>query len=117
VGSTGMVADLALFSLLTALFPLPAARALAIWGAMTWNFWLNRELTFYQSRQDQAGWQYLLFCLSCSIGAIINWSTSVSLVMLISFFHNWKTLAAACGIASAATFNYILANSVVFRPK
>src|SRR5262245_6904119 len=50
VGGTGMIVDLAFYVLLLSWLPLGVARGLAIWVAMTWNFWLNRRITFSFAR-------------------------------------------------------------------
>ena len=46
VGCSGMVVDLVSLHFLLRVASLAISRALAIWLAMTWNFWLNRRLTF-----------------------------------------------------------------------
>ena len=46
VGCSGMVVDLVSLHFLLRVASLAVSRALAIWLAMTWNFWLNRRLTF-----------------------------------------------------------------------
>ena len=117
VGSTGMVVDLLLFSLLRLVSGLEVARAVAIWVAMTWNFLLNRTLTFSYARSGSMVRQYVLFCLACLLGAIINWSVSVSLSRYVPLFARWEVLAAVCGIIAGTTSNYILSAYVVFKAK
>jgi dolichol-phosphate mannosyltransferase len=114
VGSTGMVIDLTSFSLLLSVLPLNAARALAIWLAMTWNFWLNRWLTFAHARREPVPRQYILFCLSCLLGALVNWSVSIGLCASVPFFDRWKLLAAGLGVVAGTVFNYLLSSRVVF---
>ena len=46
IGSSGMIVDLSFFALLSHVLSFGPARASAIWLAMTWNFMLNRRLTF-----------------------------------------------------------------------
>jgi dolichol-phosphate mannosyltransferase len=115
VGSTGLVVDLLLFSLLLAWLPLGWARVLAIWVAMTWNFWLNRQLTFFDARAHSVLRQYAGFCLSCLLGAALNWSVSVGLCAAFAFFDSWKTLAAVCGVVAGTASNYWLSRRVVFK--
>lgn len=115
VGSTGLVVDLVVFSLLLRWWPLAAARVVAIWAAMTWNFWLNRQLTFFDARPHAVLPQYLSFCLSCLLGAAINWSVSVGLCTALAFFDRWKQLAVICGGAAGTGSNYLLSRRVVFR--
>jgi dolichol-phosphate mannosyltransferase len=115
VGATGMVVDLSSFSLLLNLLSFNAARAVAIWLAMTWNFWLNRRLTFSYARARHPLPQYALFCVSCLIGAAANWGVSVALYRNLDFFSVHRTLSAICGILAGTAFNFLLSDRLVFR--
>lgn len=115
VGATGMVVNLICLSLLLHVFRLVIAAGLAIWIAMTWNFWLNRLITFSFAR-DTAWWkQYLSFCAGCSVGAVVNWTTTVSLIKLTDFFSNHVLLAAVIGVIAGTAFNFTLCRFLVFR--
>jgi dolichol-phosphate mannosyltransferase len=115
VGSTGLVVDLICFMLLALVTALPVARAVAIWFAMTWNFYLNRRLTFSYARSRPALPQYCLFCLSCLTGAVVNWGTSMTLCRSLDLFWHWPALAAVCGVMAGMGFNYLFSVAVVFR--
>jgi len=95
-------------------FPLPVARGIAIWVAMSWNFWLNRRLTFSYARRGSALRQYVLFCGSCLAGAVISWSTCLGLCLASEFFSEKKIVAATIGVLAGATVNYLLSRHVVF---
>ena len=114
VGASGVVVDLALFTLLKIWLDLPVARALAIWGAMTWNWWLNRRLTFSYSRQNSALPQYLGFCLSCLVGAVVNFGISVFLIRQSEFLASVPQLAALAGVVGGMAFNYLICSRFVF---
>ena len=121
VGGTGTVVDLSVYKLLLmALVPkagaaLALSRGLAIWVAMTWNFFLNRRLTFSHSRSDKALPQYGRFVLACSLGALVNWSIGVSLPLKAAFFDSHRMYAAAVGILVGLVFNYALSRYWAFR--
>lgn len=115
VGSSGMIVDLSCYSVLMTMLPISAARALAIWVAMSWNFALNRRFTFAESRRDSAIRQYFLFCLACLLGGIVNWGVSVGLSSLVPFFQDWKLLAAVLGVIAGTGFNFLLSRIIVFR--
>jgi dolichol-phosphate mannosyltransferase len=116
VGATGMAVDLVCFALLLGmLVPLGAARAAAIGVAMTWNFLLNRRFTFSYARDRALLPQYLFFCLSCGVGAVVNWCTSMSLSALFEPFAEHPLLAAAVGVVAGSVFNFILCNCAVFQ--
>jgi len=115
VGASGSLVDLVAVTLLLLALPFPAARALAIWVAMTWNFYWNRRWTFFESRGDSLLRQYLLFCLACSLGAVISWSTSVGLWRYVPFFTAHPILASIVGVAAGIAFNFVASCKVVFR--
>ena len=115
VGLSGMVIDLAVYAVLLGWLLNETARGLAIWIAMTWNFFLNRNFTFSYARQSSLLRQYLGFCGSCLVGAVANWSTSVLLCTLNSFFAENKILAAIAGVAAGMIFNFLLCRRVVFQ--
>jgi dolichol-phosphate mannosyltransferase len=117
VGGTGMVVDLSsLAGLLHLSVSFYVARAVAIFVAMTWNFWLNRRLTFSYGRGQEPFRQYLRFVATCSVGATVNWSVAVALV---DFTGMHKLGAALLGILAGMTFNFLLSLHWVFgkRPK
>ena len=117
VGLTGVAVDLTVFALLRSWLPLAGARALAIWAAMTWNYWLNRRVTFAAWR-NALGWRhYGLFCGSCLAGAAANWLISVLLCATSVWFGQSMTLAAGMGIAAGFVLNYSLSRRFVFAPR
>ena len=114
VGCSGMVVDLVSLHFLLRVASLAVARALAIWLAMTWNFWLNRRLTFSYARSGSLVRQYLLFALACSVGAITNWTVTLLLSASSDFFAEHRLLAAAVGVVAGASLNYVLSSRAVF---
>ncbi len=114
VGSSGVVIDLAVFTLLLLTLSLPVARALAIWAAMTWNFWLNRRLTFSYSRNNPMVPQYLLFGASSLFGGIVSWGLSTYLPLQMGIFSEHVLAAALVGIVAGAVLNYLFSWLVAF---
>lgn len=117
VGASGMVVDLSAFALLLQATPLSVARGLAIWTAMTWNFWLNRTVTFSFAKNEPWWRQYMAFCGSCAVGAIVNWGASLWLTQSVPFFAAHKLTAAAVGVVAGTAFNFILCRVVVFQKR
>lgn len=115
VGLSGLAVDLSTFFLLLNWLPMPVSSGLAIWTAMTWNFILNRKLTFSYARRDSAFRQYLGFCASCLMGAVVNWSARVGLGYVHPFFAENRLAAVIVGVAGGTVFNYLLCRHVVFR--
>jgi dolichol-phosphate mannosyltransferase len=91
------------------------AGAIAIWLAMTWNFFLNRRLTFSHTRTDSVLHQYWKFVVTCSLGALISLAIRVSLPYKIPFFDAHKLVAALIGIVVGLLFNFTLSLKWVFR--
>jgi dolichol-phosphate mannosyltransferase len=115
VGATGMAVDLAALALLLDFLPLPVSRGLAIWGAMTWNFTLNRHFTFRGERQRDVVKQYGLFCASCLAGALVNWGVSVGLGRGVPFCGRHLLFAAGLGVIAGTGLNYLFSRYVTFR--
>ena len=114
VGATGLVVDIAAFAGMAALLPLGVARALAIWIAMTWNWLLNRKVTFSRLSVRPLYQEYLMFCGSCGVGAVVNWFVTLVLCNQFSFFAERTVLAAVCGVAVGTMANASLCFKYVF---
>jgi|SRR3990172_305618 len=117
VGGIGVFVDLLTLHVLLLALPLKISRAVAIGVAMTSNFWLNRRLTFSDSRRTNWVRQYARFVLCCSIGGAINWSASVGLVGHVTFFRAHVTLAALIGILSGTVSNFLMSRYWAFGLK
>jgi putative flippase GtrA len=115
VGLTGMAVDVLCFLALAPLLTLGLARALAIAVAMTWNFLLNRRFTFTNARRESFWKQYLLFCASCLVGALVNWGVSILLCWSSAWFAAYPVAAALAGVGAGFFFNFILSRRFVFR--
>jgi dolichol-phosphate mannosyltransferase len=116
VGASGMGVDLLIYALLLqAGVALPVARAIAIFIAMSWNFTLNRRVSFSASRLGSPIIeQYFLWLASSGLGAVTSWSVAVSLTLLGKFFATHIFFAALLGIAVGSLINFILARYWVF---
>jgi putative flippase GtrA len=115
VGMSGACVDLASFALLQRMAPLALARGLAIWLAMTWNFALNRRVTFADARGERIGRQYLMFCAACGAGAAVNWSVTVALCAGSHMFAVRPAAAAIVGIGAGTVLKYFASRHIVFR--
>jgi len=116
VGSTGMLMDLFLYGLLLSQsVSLPISRAMSIAIAMTWNFWLNRRLTFSYSRNGNIFKQYSKFVGTCTAGALISWSIAVFVPQTFSLFTDHIMSAAILGIIAGTIVNFSLSRFWVFK--
>lgn len=116
VGASGIIIDMTLLALLL-MFGLshPWSAALAIWGAMTWNYVWNRRWTFGTLRSASLWSQYLQFCLCCLLGGLINWGLRVALTTWVAPFVDRPFAAALFGVLAGFGSNYLLCRWFVFR--
>ncbi len=115
IGLSGVVVDLTVLSLLLYAVSAYLARAVAIGCAMTWNFYWNRQLTFSKSRRRHVLHQYVLFVMSCSVGALIDMGVFSLLYANIAIFTAIPQLAAMIGILCGAVFNFLMSKYVAFK--
>ena len=117
-GTVGAAGVLVHMSILYAFLTLPGAgftgsQALATFGAMTFNFWLNNFLTYRDRRLKTwgavlKGWAG--FIAACSIGAFANVAVATTL-------HDrgaHEVFAALVGIAIGSVWNYALSSRFVW---
>ena len=116
VGLTGVVVDLSMFQLLLNWLTVPLAAVLSIWAAMTWNYVLNRQITFRNTPRKPWWKQYAAFCGSCLFGGLINWATRSSLCLGSAYFAAHPLQAALLGVVAGMASNFLLCRFLVFRP-
>ncbi|UCE60844.1 MAG: glycosyltransferase family 2 protein [Phycisphaerales bacterium] len=118
VGTSGMIVDLTLMTLLMYVgMAFPLARIASIAVAMVSNFFLNRWMTFLRARQGDWSRQLPKFVAACSLGLVINWSISNALWILIPSLRWAYQLFCVVGIITGTASNYILSKYVVFGKK
>ncbi|QPC97832.1 glycosyltransferase family 2 protein [Qipengyuania soli] len=89
------------------------SQAVATFGAMSFNFWLNNFLTYRDKRLTEAkkvffGW--VSFIVACSIGAFAN--VAVATTLHDRGFHT--VFAALVGIGIGSVWNYALSSRFVW---
>jgi dolichol-phosphate mannosyltransferase len=119
VGASGMCIDLSTYYLLlrAANIPFQVSSALAILLAMTWNFWLNRRLTFSYSRTENLVAQYFKFVSACALGNTISWLISIGLPHFNVFFNQHLVIAKFVGIIVGTFFNFTTSLLWVFKKR
>jgi len=132
VGFSGMFVDLSLYAILQWLFaalgwvaphdpdegftwPLFVAASLSIWAALTWNFLLNRRLTFNDMRAGSIPRQYLTYALGNALGIAVSLTLRLLLPSRFAFFASHRLAAAAVGIVVATAISFSMSRWVVFR--
>ncbi|MGI9337852.1 MAG: glycosyltransferase [Gammaproteobacteria bacterium] len=115
-GGMGMVIDLAVYFSLQGLgVPHLFARALAFWPAASFNWLLNRIMTFKTRPRPLRMKQWLQFCAASVFGFICNWGTYALLTSKVQFFADNLLPAFFIGVLVGTIFNFICADRIVFR--
>jgi dolichol-phosphate mannosyltransferase len=133
VGASGMVVDLsfyALFQWLFGLTPLAGRKMamgapldLAVSGilsiaiALTWNFTLNRYLTFSYAKGGSVVRQFVTYVLSNALGIAVSLTLRLTLPEHFAFFAKHRLAAAVVGIVAATGISFSMARWLVFRPR
>ena len=132
VGASGMVVDLSCYALFQLVFQgtrlthtstpliggrldLAVAGALAITLALTWNFSLNRRLTFSDARSASIVRQFMAYAMSNALGIALSLGLRLTLPAHFAFFDQHKLAAAFVGIVAATGLSFSLSRWVVFR--
>jgi dolichol-phosphate mannosyltransferase len=131
VGASGMIVDLTFYAILQAILArtalagmtapvvggslgLAIAAVLAVAIALTWNFSINRRLTFNDARRGSIGRQYLRYVLSNLLGIGVSLSLRLILPNTFGFFRRHRLAAAVVGIVTATGISFSMARWFVF---
>ena len=90
------------------------AGSLSILAALTWNFALNRRLTFSDSRAGSIPRQYLTYALGNALGIAVSLSLRLYLPGRFRFFSDHRLAAAVVGIVAATAISFSMSRWVVF---
>jgi dolichol-phosphate mannosyltransferase len=132
VGASGMVVDLSFYALFQWLFgmtslasrttpfgaplDLAVAGALSVGIALTWNFTLNRYLTFSYAKGGSLGRQFVTYLFSNAPGIALSYTLRLMLPEYVGFFAKHKLAAAVVGIVMATGITFSMSRWLVFRP-
>ena len=115
VGLVGLVLNLVLFELMSAMLglTLPVALAISSVAVMTANYWMNNQFTFRKFRlRGRDLWKGLgVFYLACSIGLFAN--VELATALLQSGFN--QPVAVLTGVAVGSLWNYFMSSMLVWQ--
>ena len=116
VGASGLIVDLAFYlGLQWAGVEHRLARFLSFWPAVSWNWALNRGLTFSErARQPRVG-QWARFMASSLIGLGVNVGSYALLTSYVEVFDRHRLLAFFCGVGLGSLVNFVVADLYVYR--
>lgn len=118
VGGSGVAVDFAVLYPLVALAHTDARLAAvpAFGVAVTWNYLLNRRITFAGAREVAAGRSYAAFVAVCTTGVGIR----IGAMHLLMVYAGWDKkpliwLASLVGIGAATLSNFLGSKYLAFR--
>ena len=116
VGASGFVIDVAAYLGLQAVgVEHRMARFLAFWPAVTWNWLVNRALTFAERPRQPRVRQWTKFVASSLLGLAVNVGSYTLLTSFVEFFARHRLPALVLGVALGGAANFLLANRYVYR--
>ena len=116
VGASGFVVDVACYVSLQALgVEHRLARFLSFWPALTWNWRLNRMLTFAERPRRPPARQWVQFALTSLLGLGVNVGGYALLTTFVEPFAQHRLPALIVGVALGSVVNYLFANGYVYR--
>lgn len=115
IGTAGAAVHLSLLGIMLTLMAMPfhIGQALATFGAMTFNFALNNELTYRDRKLRGVRWLtgLISFAAACGLGAVAN----VGLGSLL-YADSWSWWAAGiAGAAIGSVWNYAATSWLIWR--
>lgn len=118
VGSTGVLVDLSIYIALQKLFGIDhkVARAYSFIVAATWNWALNRLITFTYRQKMSKLIQLPAFIVTSSMGFLVNWGSYIVLTGYVPFFNTHRIIAFLIGVLLGMGLNFMAARAFVFRP-
>lgn len=116
VGASGLVIDVAGYLGLQWMgLEHRLARFLSFWPAVTWNWRLNRSLTFGERPPQPRARQWGKFVAGSLVGLGVNVGGYTLLTSLVDFFASHRLLALLLGVVLGTAVNFALANLYVYR--
>ena len=116
VGATGLMIDLAFYFMLQAFgAPHVLARAIAYWPAMSFNWFLNRIMTFKERARESMLQQWARYAVGGGLGFVVSWGAYT--VLTHTVFSDNLLPAFFLGVVAGTVFNFIFSDKLVFRRK
>ena len=116
VGASGFVVDVACYlALQGAGAEHRLARLVSFWPAVTWNWLLNRRLTFGDRPREPRARQWTRFVACSLVGLGANVGGYLVLTSHVGFFDRYRLLALVVGVGLGGVLNFLLATLYVYR--
>ena len=116
VGGSGFVIDLSCYLVLQAVgVEHRWARFAAFWPAVSWNWLVNRLLTFAERPRQPRARQWAAFVASSVIGLGVNVGSYTLLTSFVDPFARHPLAAFVLGVGLGGIVNFLIANRYVYR--
>lgn len=116
VGASGFVVDLAFYLGLQALgLEHRLARFLSFWPAVSWNWWLNRHVTFGERPRQAPARQWVRFVVASLVGLSVNVGSYLVLTSFVAVFARHPLYAFFLGVALGGGVNFLISTLYVYR--
>jgi len=116
VGASGFIVDVLCYLCLQWLgLGHRLARFISFWPAVTWNWWLNRNLSFSGRGHRPCARQWARFVASSLFGFGVSYGTYIVLTAFVPVFSDHRLLALVCGVVLGGVVNFLAANLYVYR--
>ena len=116
VGVSGFVIDLFFYLGLQALgLEHRLARIVSFWPAVSWNWWLNRRVTFDDRPRQAPTRQWARFVIASLVGLGVNVGSYLALTSYVAVFARHPLFAFFLGIALGGGINFLVSTLYVYR--
>lgn len=116
VGASGFIIDLTFYLGLQGLgVEHRLARFLSFWPAVSWNWWLNRRVTFDERPWQPPARQWIKFVVASLVGLGANVGSYIALTSFVEVFTQHQLVAFLFGIALGGGINFLVSTLYVYR--
>jgi dolichol-phosphate mannosyltransferase len=91
------------------------ARFVSFWPAVSWNWLINRALTFDERPREPRARQWTKFVVSSVFGLAVNVGSYTLLTSFVDLFTRYRLLALVFGVCLGGVVNFVIANRFVYR--
>ena len=116
VGASGLLVDIAFYLALQGMgLEHRMARFVSFWPAVSWNWLINRALTFDERPRQPHARQWTKFVASSVLGLGVNVGSYTLLTSFVDPFARYRLLALVLGVCLGGVVNFLIANRYVYR--
>ena len=116
VGASGLLVDVAFYLALQGMgIEHRMARFASFWPAVSWNWLINRALTFDERPRQPHARQWTKFVASSVLGLAVNVGSYTLLTSYVDPFARYRLLALVLGVCLGGVVNFLIANRYVYR--